>query len=257
MDTLKKQQLHFDMVKKGKEVVEAFTEEAQLRMAHGTDNECNAVATLVGQIIPFYFPDLSYYEEGSHFLISENENFMLVSPDGSLRSNKQENDTIPSPVLATEFKCPYPSPFKTPVAYDIQDRYIFQILAEMASMNVSKLIFISWSPESSTVFLVNMDYELWKYMLTEAEEIYKDEGQRPTNLRPFVKNVKPKLQEFRKNNVQYLCEIPSQYMTNSKLSNTSQFSPYIWSVDSDTSSVLHRPSMDKFHAALSAQKWYK
>ena len=26
-----------------------------IRMAHGTDNECNSVATMVGQIILFYF----------------------------------------------------------------------------------------------------------------------------------------------------------------------------------------------------------
>ncbi|CAC5359050.1 unnamed protein product [Mytilus coruscus] len=33
-------------------------------MQHGTDNEINAMSTLVGKILPSLFPDMEFYEEG-------------------------------------------------------------------------------------------------------------------------------------------------------------------------------------------------
>jgi hypothetical protein len=53
LDTLKKQQEHFDFVKYGKLKPEPNSD-AQERMKHGTDNEINAVATLVTKILPVF-----------------------------------------------------------------------------------------------------------------------------------------------------------------------------------------------------------
>ena len=80
LDTLKRQQEHFDQVIHGK------TREHRLNSSKPTwsleqKNEINATATLACKIMPAYFPDLSYVEEGCYLLNEQGSDFMVVSPD--------------------------------------------------------------------------------------------------------------------------------------------------------------------------------
>ena len=56
-------------------------------MQYGSANEINAVATMVGKIMPVLFPDLTFCEEGVYKVYDKKDGtpFMVVSPDGSLR----------------------------------------------------------------------------------------------------------------------------------------------------------------------------
>ena len=77
-------------------------------MKHGTDNELNAVGTLVSQVIPVYKDVALFYEEGCYSLPADRDpHLIIVSPDGSCRK-----DGIP--VSAIEIKCPVPGKKYTP-----------------------------------------------------------------------------------------------------------------------------------------------
>ena len=67
------------------------------------NNEINAVATVVGKIVPVIEPQLKFCEEG-FFSIEQDAGsiFMVVSPDGSLRKDENLNATV----VAVEIKCP-------------------------------------------------------------------------------------------------------------------------------------------------------
>lgn len=70
-------------------------------MRHGTENKENAVATIVGKVMPVFFPTLTFYEE-SCVVIKESENsIMVVSSDGSLRQGTFLRPTE----IAVEIKC--------------------------------------------------------------------------------------------------------------------------------------------------------
>lgn len=120
LETLKNLQKHFDKVIRKINVEQTIPEEVQKRMNHGTESEIHAISTLTGKVLPFYYPDLNYVEEGAH-IISKNDNpFILVSPDGSLRSSNIQ--VSQQPLLTCEFKCPYPEDYKVPVHYEIPVR---------------------------------------------------------------------------------------------------------------------------------------
>ena len=82
--TLKEQQKHFDKVKR--DIVEhtVTPKDLQDRFDYDTDNEVNAIATLTGKILPFYYPSLTYVEDGCHRVYINQEPLMIVSPDGLL-----------------------------------------------------------------------------------------------------------------------------------------------------------------------------
>ena len=126
LDSLKNLQKHYDKVVGKKIVDEQFTEEALKRMDHGTKSEIHAIATLTAKILPVYFPQLKYIEEGAHIVnkTDVDEPFILVSPDGSLGNIDLHNKEyeLPIPVIGCEFKCPCPADYKVPVHYDIPAR---------------------------------------------------------------------------------------------------------------------------------------
>lgn len=84
LDTVMKMVKHFDKVVKNVRTDEQLSEEVKQRMQHGTDSEIHAIATLVGKVLPFYFPKLQYVEESAHEIKRDDEPFFLISPDGSL-----------------------------------------------------------------------------------------------------------------------------------------------------------------------------
>ena len=146
MEGLKRQQSHFDAVYNNKEQQEPDLE-TKKRFQHGQVNEINAVATLVSKVLPIYFPELEFYEEGCYALKMKNDGLIIVSPDGSLRHlSKQE------PSIGIEIKCPYPGKtFTTPVHYKLPTYYVPQVLCEMAVLKVDQLLFVSYSEQSTSV----------------------------------------------------------------------------------------------------------
>jgi hypothetical protein len=94
----------------------AKSEELQQALKHGTENEPNVVATLLGTILPFYYPELQFYEVGSYTVAGKPTKLMLDS-DGILSNG---GPSEPTPSLACEFKCPVPQPYKTPVHYQVR-----------------------------------------------------------------------------------------------------------------------------------------
>lgn len=125
LESLKLQQRHFDKVVRKIETSEAISEDVAKRMEHGTMSEVHAIATLIAKILPFYYPDLTYVEEGAHVIRRNGAPFILVSPDGSLGKINLDGTGIPLPLIGCEFKCPSPSEYKTPVHYEIPVRYVF------------------------------------------------------------------------------------------------------------------------------------
>ena len=98
LDTLKKQ--HFDHVLADKPSLEV-SDDVKERMKSGTEHEIDAIASLTGTVLPFMFPSLSYYEERCLNMKNENEEyFMVVSPDGSLRTSAES-----APFMMYENKC--------------------------------------------------------------------------------------------------------------------------------------------------------
>ena len=83
-------------------------------MEFGTKNEINAIATLACKILPVYFHDLNYVEEGCYLLNRGKSDFMAVSPDGSLRKT-----VTADPSLGFEAKCKTSNQYDLPVYYNI------------------------------------------------------------------------------------------------------------------------------------------
>ena len=100
--------------------------EVQRNMQHDICNEINAVATLVAEVIPLYYPQLKYREDGCILIPMENS-YMVVSGDGSEIDDADEN------IVAFELKCPVRKKPHTPdVYYTFPVRYTTQVLSQMA-----------------------------------------------------------------------------------------------------------------------------
>ena len=209
LDTLKKQQTHFDAVVHGSRKEEHS--DIQLRnMRYGTENEINVVATLVSKILPVYFPSLKYIEEGCYILQYNENDFMVVSPDGSIRRSVEVDAT-----LGFEAKCKVPNPNLQPVYYQIPQYYILQILSEMKVLEVQSLIFICWSPESSVVFNAKFDDSLWEQSWKVMTEIYGNENpKRPSRKGSHVQDLKALLKSYGEENVEVIGEFPSVFASN-------------------------------------------
>ncbi|CAG2221722.1 unnamed protein product [Mytilus edulis] len=187
MDTLKKQKEYFDHVICG--VPEKSASATQLsNMKYGTENEVNGIATLVSRIMPVAYPQLQYFEEGCFEIKDENKPFMVVSPDGSLGKISDENQNRHSEV-AVEIKCPMSAVHK-----EIPVRYYLQCLAEMEVIDVSKLVFVSWTPTTSTAFEIQRNKPLFKKSLDIVKDIYCCENSRkPSKLSRDILDMKKQI----------------------------------------------------------------
>ena len=127
----------------------------------------------MAQVLPFFYSDLVFVEEGCHIINHQDRPLFLISPDGSAGVLSQA-DVVqkPNPRLAFEIKCPTGNIFTTTVHYKIPDRYIMQVLSEMAALDVNVLLYVCWTEESSTVIEVKMDDDLWNTIREESVSIY-------------------------------------------------------------------------------------
>ena len=201
LSTLKEQQLHFDQVKDGKETYSTSVGEHIMRaMEHGSCNEINGVGTLVGKVLPVYMLTEVFFEEGfysiKHAIESE---FIIVSPDGSCRRNSV-------PVTAIKIKCPLPGKKVVPdVHYRMPDYYVCQVLSEMTALNCTSLFYVCWTPQSTTVFKVQYDFELWQVIHQELTEIYGSHGKKPVRPKrkvrwsPLLSNISKSSRKTRLN----------------------------------------------------------
>ncbi|VDI45652.1 Hypothetical predicted protein [Mytilus galloprovincialis] len=208
---LKKLQEHFEYVFHQKDRPD-FSEDAQKRMKYGTDNEINAIGTLVSKILPIFYPNFSFVEEGCEVVCDKDETFLIVSPDGSARYFNSENYKPSDAVaLAIEIKCPYPNKlYTTPVYYKMPWYYVIQVLSEMYVLNASSLLFLCYSTDSTTVCVANFDEELWNEILAKLKTIYGTEKPvMPKKLPDELKTIKEKIKTYCDNKVQFLAEIPS------------------------------------------------
>jgi len=206
LSTLKKQQEHYDRVIVGKKTQSHDKTENIEAMQHGVVNEINAAGTLMARIMPIYAPDAKFHEEGYYKVnVMDHAEFMIVSPDGSLRFNDKVE-------YGVEIKCPVPNKkYATDVHYELPKYYITQILSEMAALKCEKLMFISWTPESTTLMKITFDADLWKRMETELLSVFGDVdgSSRPSRKRPIVSQLNKDIDKFREKNVSLLCEVAS------------------------------------------------
>ena len=84
-------------------------------MTYGVENEINAVATFVSKVLPVFFPNVTYVEEGCCLQLYGNAPFLLVSPDGSGREINSNGDS--RVVFGLEIKCPFPGKIYTTPAF--------------------------------------------------------------------------------------------------------------------------------------------
>ncbi|MEW8545286.1 MAG: hypothetical protein AB2693_17325, partial [Candidatus Thiodiazotropha sp.] len=98
----------------------------------------------------------------------------VVILEGSIRKTVPVNDvTSCIPVMGVEIKCPYPGKvYSAPVHYGLPQYYIPQILSEMVALNVSSLLFVTYSNQSSVVLVAEFDNELWTEIWSVVKDLY-------------------------------------------------------------------------------------
>ena len=146
-------------------------------MEHGSLNEINGVATIVGKIMPIYYPSLHFFEEGCYEK-ADNGYKMIISPDVSIR--ELDTDRV---VLGVEIKCPAPKPsvFKPSVYYNVPKYYIPQVISEMSVLGSDRLIYVCYTEKSTTIHLVKFSERLWDKICHEVETVYGEENPKKTN----------------------------------------------------------------------------
>jgi hypothetical protein len=207
LDTLKKQAEHVNKLFGCSE--EEHSEVLKKNLEYGQVNEVNALATLLGKVLPAYLPTVHFVEEGCY---SEkavdpipDKPLLITSPDGSGRTT-----AFSQAICGFEFKCPVPKTHSAQVQYSIPVYYAIQLLAQMHCLQCNELLYLSYTPESTTVFRVRFSEAVWEHVWTELSRLYGvDVVRRPTKLGTFVKPLKEEMKEFLSTHVEFLAEIPS------------------------------------------------
>ena len=100
--------------------------------------------------------------------------------------------------IAIEFKCIYPSEFKSPVVYKVPPYYVPQILANMFVLSCTSLWLCFYSKMSMVIMECNFDEALWNKIWEKVKYHYDKEH--PL----IVKNVKQLQGEF-KDEIDFYC----------------------------------------------------
>ncbi|KAK7507914.1 hypothetical protein BaRGS_00000879 [Batillaria attramentaria] len=202
---------HFEQKFHGKEA-RPFDTETERRMQHGSDNEINAIATLVAKVLPVFFPNTAYVEEGCELLHLNQDPFMVISPDGSVREIQAETSRpSDAALMAVEIKCPYPDKlFTTPVFYHLPWYYSVQILSEMYALQTQQLLFLCYSDESTTVMIAEFDSRLWSDLMDFLVQIYgSSDPAKPKKLPHGIRDLQDRLKQYSRDRVRFLAEVPS------------------------------------------------
>lgn len=161
---------------------------------------------------------------------------ILVSPDESLRFERK-------PVYAFEGKAPVENPFTTPIHYRVPDRYVSQVHFEQRVLAANGTIYISWSPESNTVFLIPPHEDVCNNIKEELESIYNVPIPKlPGKISEASKEIKAALGDISKN-CKFLGEYPSVFgYYSEQISNNNPESPYIEMQKDSQYSLQQRPT---------------
>ena len=82
-------------------------------MEYGSENVINAIATLVSKVLPVFWPNPHYVEEGRYPISAGEPGVpMVISPDGSCRESVNERA-----IFAVEGKCPMPGKIFTTLVF--------------------------------------------------------------------------------------------------------------------------------------------
>ena len=80
----------------------------------------------------------------------------------------------------------------------------------MKVKKVKACLYISYSKESTIIFLCKFDSNLWEKIWNEICDQYdKENPVKPIHLKVNIKDLKGDLQKYIKKNVTFLCELPS------------------------------------------------
>ena len=204
LEGLKSQLEHFDRLFCGKQTEPSAA--AKAAMNHGQNNEINAVATIVGKILPVLHPEMIFFETGCYVLQHENKPFIVVSPDGQGKSGANEHC-----LAAFEIKCPVPGKKFTPdVHYYVPKYYIPQLISEMKVLGSSQLYYVCYTKETTTVFRVNFSEELWGTIWDLSVSLYGGETQiRPKRKHKDCSLLADQIASFQQNNIEFVGEFPS------------------------------------------------
>ena len=211
LDNLKIQAQHFDQVI-NHTPTPPFSAAVMSAMEYGRKNEINAVGTLVSKFLLVYYRDMCFVKEGCSLIEHKpDDNFCVVSPDGSIREVSNLPMKATKPFFAIEIKCPIPGKlYATPVFYKIPRYYVAQIMSEMKALNTSKLLFICYSPESTSFHIAMFNDDLWSQMWEELVLVYGgDEPKKPTRRSSQLAGMREGIKHYIDSEVEFLAEFPS------------------------------------------------
>ena len=156
LGTLKNMQEHFDNKhdkENGGNCI--ISQEMKDMFAHGTNNEISALATLVGKILPTFYPQLSFQEDGCD-IINLPGGYYVISGDG-LGVNQEGINHV-----AFEFKCPMlGKKYTTETHYKLPVYYVLHVLSQMAAKNAGEFANLCYTQESSTLLVGEFNKVLW------------------------------------------------------------------------------------------------
>lgn len=207
-DGLYRLQDHYDSVICGIKQKEPsdFVKQA---MRHGTENEENAIATIVGKVMPVFFPTLTFKEEGCVVIKESEKPIMVVSPDSSLR----QGTSLSSTKIAVEIKCPV-----NKVHSQFPPRYLLQCLGEIQALEVENLVFVSWTPQETNVFMVRRDESLYEKALMISKQMYCEKKKKPTKLSDDQRLLKLEIANKSKE-IALVARFTSTFVTDSESNN--------------------------------------
>ena len=173
---------------------------------------------LISTVVPAYLPACyAFYELGPAFVHSEErQNILEVSADGLLQCSNG-TDSCPNYELhrdrkiLVEIKSPVPKENVTEtVYYDVPNRYMAQVQAEMKAYCCEELWFLCSTPQSASVSVVYFDSDLWEKIWGLVKCLYEPEKPTvPTKLHPTVKDIKLSISRSKQENTKFLCEVPT------------------------------------------------
>ena len=79
----------------------------------------------------------------------------------------------------------------------------------MKALNVMKTLYISYTTESTTVFMIKHSEELWNSAWEEAKQILAGESRAPIKTSATVKVLREAITKFKETNIEFLVEFPS------------------------------------------------
>lgn len=177
--------------------------ELQSLFDYGEKHELNALTTLLGKIIPVFYPHLSYIEDGCKIL-QFGDSYAVISGDG------HGEDSSGACPVAFEFKCPLPGKTRTTdLHYTLPHYYTTQVLAEMNSHKCSNYAYVCFTPDATTLITGSNDDALWKEVWDLTVATYGDPSpKRPSKRTPGTAELVAKLKEFASES-SFMCEFPS------------------------------------------------